>query len=72
LLTEKELSMLYKEMEDENKEEDQRRCLMQDIDCFMESDVVVEAINKLKEVRELCKMYNHDFNEVIDGMKDMI
>ena len=72
VLTQKEMSELYDEMECENKEAEQRECMMQDIDCFMESDVVADAVAKLKEVKELCKMYGHDFSEVVDGMKDII
>ena len=71
VLTQKEMSELYDEMECENKEAEQRECMMQDIDCFMESDVVAEAISKIKEIKELCKMYGHDFSEVVDGMKDI-
>ena len=57
VLTQKEMSELCEEIECENKEQDQRECMMRDIDCFMESDVVADAVAKLKEIKELCKMY---------------
>jgi len=72
MVSQEDMEEMRQSMLLEAKEREQYECMMSNIDCFMESDVVAEAITKLKEIKELCKMYNHDFSEVVDGMKDIV
>ena len=70
MVTQKDIDFIRQEMLEESKEEERRSCLMSRIECFLEADMILEAIEAMRVVKKACREYEHDWQEVADYLKD--
>jgi len=70
MITQADKDMLRQEMLEESKEEERRYCIMSRIECFLEADMILEAIEAMRVVKRACREYEHDWQEVADYLKD--
>ena len=70
MVTQKDIDFIRQEMLEEAKEKEQYECMMGRIECFLEADMVLEAIEAMRVVKKACREYEHDWQEVTDYIKD--
>ena len=61
---------MRQDMLQEAKENERYECMMSRIECFLEADMILEAIEAMRVVKRACREYGHDWQEVADYLKD--
>ena len=61
---------MRQDMLQEAKENEQYECMMSRIECFLEADMILEAIEAMRVVKRACREYEHDWQEVADYLRD--
>ena len=61
---------MRQDMLQEAKENERYECLMSRIECFLEADMILEAIEAMRVVKRACREYNHDWSDVTEYIGD--
>jgi len=65
-VTQEDINFIRQEMLEEAKEAEQYECMMGRIECFLEADMILEAIKAMGVVNKACKEYEHDWSDVAE------
>ena len=66
MVTQKDIDFIRQEMLEESKEEERRSSLLGRIECFLEADMILEAIEAMRVVKKACREYEHDWSDVAE------
>ena len=70
MVSQEDKNLMREEMMIEAKENEQYDCMMSRIECFLEADMILEAIEAMRVVKRACREYEHDWQEVADYLRD--
>ena len=70
MVTQEDKDMLRQEILEESKENERYECIMSRIECFLEADMVLEAIEAMRVVKKACREYEHDWSDVAEYIRN--
>ena len=70
MVSQEDKDMLRQEILEESAENERYDCMMSRIECFLEADMILEAIEAMRVVKRACREYEHDWQEVADYLRD--